>query len=144
MPIFDMDWELQFDQNSASAGAYEGSASVDLNPTGGPSVTSGEPNDIDLTIVLTEIEEQSDMPASETSEPVFTFETTGDEFVYVVSGSVGTESQETSSVAAGTPSEERGPKQEPVFEWVISRETPAQARKIATLAYNEQFITHLG
>lgn len=34
------------------------------------------------------------------------------------------------------------PASEPVYQWVIYRNKPARARKIATLAYNEQFICH--
>jgi hypothetical protein len=34
------------------------------------------------------------------------------------------------------------PASEPVYQWVIYRNKPARARKIATLAYNEKFITH--
>jgi hypothetical protein len=34
------------------------------------------------------------------------------------------------------------PASEPVYQWVIYRHKPAQARKIATLAYNEKFICH--
>jgi hypothetical protein len=34
------------------------------------------------------------------------------------------------------------PANTPVYQWVIYRNKPARARKIATLAYNEQFIYH--
>lgn len=34
------------------------------------------------------------------------------------------------------------PAQSPVYQWVIYRNEPARAKKIATLAYNEQFIWH--
>lgn len=34
------------------------------------------------------------------------------------------------------------PASTPVYQWVIYRNKPARARKIATLAYNEQFICH--
>jgi len=67
----------------------------------------------------------------------------GDQFAprYTTAWSAGTSPRDLSNFGASY-HPEYPPASNPVYQWVIYRNKPAQAKKIATLAYNEKFISH--